>query len=44
MCVRHLTAEDLSSERHGCELAVVSRSCVRYIARLKPDASFGTSF
>jgi len=37
MCVKHLTAEDLSSERHGCELAVVSRSCVRYLPRLQPD-------
>jgi len=37
MCVKHLTAEDLSSERHGCELAVVSRTCVRYLPRLQPD-------
>jgi len=37
MCVKHLSAEDLSSERHGCELAVVSRTCVRYLPRLQPD-------
>ncbi len=37
MCVKHLTAEDLSSERHGCELAVVSRTCVRYLPRMQPD-------
>ena len=37
MGVKHLTAEDLSSERHGCELAAVSRTCVRYFPRLKPD-------
>jgi putative transposase len=37
MCVKHLTAEDLSSERHGCELAVVSRTCVRYLPRMKAD-------
>ena len=37
MGVKHLTCEDLSSERHGCELAVVSRTCVRYLPRLQPD-------
>ena len=37
MGVKHLTSEDLSSERHGCELAVVSRTCVRYLPRLQPD-------
>lgn len=37
MCVKHLSADGLSSERHGCELAAVSRTCVRYLPRLKPD-------
>lgn len=37
MCVKHLTTEDLSSERHGCALAAVSRTCIRYLPRLEPD-------
>ena len=40
MGVKHLTAEELSSERHGCDLALVSRTCVRYFPRLKPDELF----
>ena len=37
LCVKHLSSEDLSSERHGCELAMVSRTCVRYLPRMKAD-------
>jgi len=40
MGVKHLTAQELSSERHGCELAAVSRTCVRYLPLLKPDELF----
>ena len=39
MCVKHLTAEDLSSERHSCEPAMVSRTCD--LPRLKPDEFLG---
>ncbi len=37
MGVKYLVWEELSSERHGCELVKVSRTCVRYLARLLPD-------
>lgn len=37
MGVKYLVSEELSSERHGCELVIVSRTCVRYLPRLKPD-------
>ena len=38
MAVKYLTSADLSSERQGCCLVSVSRSCVRYTPVAQPDA------